>query len=215
MKKSYIIGAGGFAKEVHLILKNSSVFLDYEFGGFLDFNPTKETLSIGQIDFPIINENDFLKNKVTPKNVILFLGLGDPKLIQKIEKTFSMYNFPNLIAEDVVIDRSISLGNGNVICTGVKFTVDSIIGSFNLFNLNCTIGHDANIKNYNVINPLVAISGGVEIGNCNLIGTGASVLQYIKIGNNNTIGGNGLLSKDVTDNKIMVGVPCKELIKKK
>lgn len=214
MKKSYIIGAGGFAKEVYYLLSKSKEFKEIQFGGFIDYAPEVRQLSVGTQHFDILKEDEFL-NAVDSKKVILFVGVGDPKLLKKISEKFDGLEFPNLVADDVHLDSSIILGRGNIITSGVKFTVDTKVGSFNIFNLNATIGHDAVIHNFNVINPLVAISGGVVLGDCNLVGTGASILQYLTIGNNNVIGGNGLLSKNVENDKIMVGVPCKELVRKK
>ena len=210
MKDAFIIGAGGFAKEVYLVLKRTG---DYNFKGFVNFKPDSSTLKVGTEIFVIHDENYFLENIQPSPNLVLFLGIGDPKILKKVINKFSGYDFPNLVSPCVELDESIKLGRGNIITKGVNFTVDTTVGSFNVFNLNMTIGHDSIIGDFNVMNPGVTISGGVTIGDGNLLGTGATVLQYLKIGNNNIIGGNGLLSKNVLDDKIMVGVPCKELIK--
>ena len=59
--------------------------------------------------------------------------------------------------------EQIKIGEGNIICAGNIFTTDIEIGSFNVFNLDCTVGHDTVIGSYNIINPSVNISGGVKI----------------------------------------------------
>lgn len=210
MKDAYIIGAGGFAKEVLLILNRLS---NYNFKGFIAYQPEKDVLTTGLREYKVFDETDFLNSTAPSNTVALFIGIGDPKTLKKVTEKFQKYDFPNLISPCVEIDKSVSFEQGNIITKGVNFTVDIAVGSFNIFNLNMTIGHDTKIGNFNVMNPGVTISGGVTIGDCNLIGTGATILQNLSIGMNNIIGGNGLLSKNVPDNKVMVGVPCKELIK--
>jgi sugar O-acyltransferase (sialic acid O-acetyltransferase NeuD family) len=208
----YIIGAGGFAKEVLLILRRSN--MENSFKGFISYKPSVDNISVGEKSYPVIDEVKFLKDITPSQNVSLFIGMGDPKTIKKVSEKFSAYNFPNLISPDLDLDESIYLGKGNIFTRGVNPTVDIKIGSFNIFNLNITIGHDTVIGNFNVLNPGVTISGSVRIGDCNLLGTGATILQNLSIGNNNVIGGNGLLSKNVDNELTMVGVPCKPLEKK-
>lgn len=210
MKDAYIIGAGGFAKEVYLILKRTK---KYNFKGFVNFQPENEIIRVGDGDFKVFEEGYFLENVRPSEQVVVFIGMGDPEIIKKVAQKFKNYVFPNLISPCVELDESIKLGVGNIITKGVNFTVDTTIGSFNVFNLNMTIGHDCVIGSYNVMNPGATISGSVAIGECNLLGTGATILQNLNIGNNNVIGGNGLLSKSVSDGKVLVGVPCKELVK--
>lgn len=210
MKKAYVLGAGGFAKEVHLLIKRRN---EYEFKGFIEFNPSAQHLKIGDQEFQIHDETKFLSINSPSDDIVLFVGIGDPKIIKKVSEKFTGYDFPNLISPCVQLDESVRLHKGNIITKGVNFTVDIHVGSFNIFNLNMTIGHDCRIGDYNVMNPGATISGGVQIGDCNLLGTGVTILQNLTIGSNNVLGGNGLLSKNVLNEKVMVGVPCKELIK--
>jgi len=208
----YIIGAGGFAKEVLLVLRSNN--LEASFRGFIDARPVSRSMSTGSKTYPVLDEEDFLASTKPSAEVSVFIGIGDPRTIKRLSAKFSEYQFPNLISPDVKLDESIEYGRGNIFTRGVNPTVDIRIGSFNIFNLNVTIGHDSIIGDCNVLNPGVAVSGGVRIGNCNLLGTGATILQHLSIGNNNVIGGNGLLSKNVENDLILAGVPCKPLEKK-
>ena len=161
----------------------------------------------------VISEEDFL-NKIKPsKGVSLLMGVGDPKLIDKLSRTFEEYKFPNLIHPSFIGDlESIEVGIGNIITAGCIFTVDTKIGSFNIFNLNTSLGHDSNIGNCNVFNPGCNISGGVRIGSCNLFGTNSTVLQNVAVGDYNTLGASSLANKTINDNSVMIGVPAKPLI---
>jgi sugar O-acyltransferase (sialic acid O-acetyltransferase NeuD family) len=210
-KKYYIIGSGGFAKEV-LFLAEENLDITFEFGGFIDFNPKNNLLKVRGKFVPVIEENYFLENIKPSTELDLYFGIGDPILLKRLANVFQGYNFPNLIHNAFIGDRgSIKLGNGNIITAGCIFTVDINIGSFNVFNLNTTIGHDVNIEDCNIFNPGCNVSGNVNIGCNNLFGTNSTILQGILIGSDNVLGASSLANKNILCNSIMVGVPAKKL----
>lgn len=211
MKHYYIIGSGGFAKEVYFL---ASEVLDsnYQFGGFIDKNPNETMITVRNQEVKVWDESAFLAQISPSENVALFMGIGDPKLVLLLGERFKAYTFPNLIHPTFIGDSlSIGMGHGNIICAGCIFTVDIQIGSFNIFNLSVTVGHDTTIKDGNVFNPGVNISGGVQIGSGNLIGTNATVLQYLVIGDHAILGAASLATKSIADHQVMIGVPAKPL----
>ncbi|KZS41449.1 hypothetical protein AWE51_22360 [Aquimarina aggregata] len=209
MKDIYILGSGGFAKEVYFLIKEIN---KYNVKGFIDIE-SSDSLIFKEKSIPILSEEEFLILKFeTPPS--LAIGVGEPKLIDKLTNKFKNFHFPNLIHPSVVFDKeNVTFGIGNIVTAGVIFTTQIRIENFNIFNLSTTIGHDVFINSYNVINPTVNISGGVEIGSCNLLGVAATILQYKKIGNNSTVGASSLVTKDVGDNQIVFGVPAKKFNK--
>lgn len=208
--KYYIIGSGGFAKEVLFLTKEVFGTLE-NFGGFIDYKPAKNIISCLGKEFPVIDEDDFLANE--NYNNQIYLGIGDPKILKKVTAKFEKYSFPNLIHQNVVMDDSVKIGIGNIITAGCILTVDIKLGDFNILNLNTTVGHDTVIGDGNVLNPGSNISGNVQIGNSNLCGTNCSVLQGIEIGNNSIIGASSMVNKSVNDNVVVVGIPAKEIKK--
>jgi sugar O-acyltransferase (sialic acid O-acetyltransferase NeuD family) len=211
-KKYYIIGSGGFAKEVYFLAEQC---LDKSiiFSGFIDFEPKFRSLVVRQKEENVIDEMYFLENIKPSSDIQIYLGIGDPKLIEKLSIKFQNYLFPNLIHPNFVGDiKSIHFGIGNIITAGCVFTVDIKVGSFNIFNLHTTIGHDCVIENFNVFNPGANISGGVNISSANLFGTNCTVLQMLKIGKNNIIGAASLANKNIDDGCVMVGVPAKNIM---
>jgi sugar O-acyltransferase (sialic acid O-acetyltransferase NeuD family) len=212
-KDYYIIGSGDFAKEVYIWTKDT-LTSEENFMGFIDNNDQKKEVSIGGKFYPIIQEIDFL-HRISPSfRTNLFIGIGNPILIEKIFRKFQNYSFPNLIHPNTSGDfSSVKMGVGNIITPGCILTVDISIGSFNIFNLNSTIGHDTIIGDFNIFNPGCHISGGTKIGSMNFFGTNSSVLQHLKIDNNNTIGAMTLINKDLSSDLTIVGVPGR-LLKK-
>lgn len=206
LKKAFVLGSGGMAKDAFLTLRDSIDYQRYEFVGYIERDDFQGVKSRN-----VFYESDFLKKFAPSENVSLFLGVGSPEVNTKLINKFGDFDFPNLIHRDVKLDESIKLGKGNIFSRGVNFSMDIIVGSFNIFNALSTIGHDVNIGNCNVFNPLSNIAGGVQIGNCNLFGSSSTVLQYLKIGNENTVGAGGLVTKEISDNGTYVGVPCKKI----
>ncbi len=213
MNYYYILGSGGFAKEVYFHA-NQILGDEFNFQGFIEKEIKENTIKIGKNYFPVLKESDFLNANKSPKNISLLMGIGNPFIISKLKELFSNFEFPNIIHPSFIGDRdSISIGKGNIITPGCIFTSDIKIGSFNIFNLNTTIGHDSVIIDCNVFNPGCNISGGVVIGSRNLFGTNCAVLQYLTIGDDCTIGAMSLVNRNLTSNITVVGVPAKPLIK--
>lgn len=209
MKDIVIIGAGGFADEVLFLIEDiNKKTLFWNFKGFV--NQTNETLyNSNKLLFG--TEEDLIKH---PGPINAIIGIGTPKLIEKIFNKLSPYphiTFPNLLHPSLICHDSISLGSGNIICAKNIFTTNITIGNCNIFNLNCTFGHDIKIDSFNVFNPGINGSGGVVIGNNNLIGTGSTLLQYTALKNNNKLGAGAVLTKSYDSNQTLVGVPAKPL----
>ncbi len=210
-KEYYIIGSGGFAKEVYF-LAQETLDATHNFMGFIDLKPSASVIEARGEIINVLDEDYFLQNISSSQNIDLYMGIGDPKLMHKLSIRFSKYSFPNLIHPNFIGDKkSIKMGSGNIITAGCIFTVDITIGSYNIFNLSTTVGHDTVIENCNVFNPGVNISGSVKIGSKNLFGTNSTVLQMLQINDENILGAASLATKHIDSNCVMVGVPAKKL----
>jgi sugar O-acyltransferase (sialic acid O-acetyltransferase NeuD family) len=213
MKEIYILGSSGFAKEVYRLITDINKAVNepiYSFRGFIDKAPSQDIIRIGQAELKIFDEDEWLLNNKANNIVSIALGIGDPKIGSKVVRKFESFQFPNLIHPISSIDfEAIEIGRGNIITSGVIMTVDIKIGSYNIFNLNVTIGHDCIIGSNNIFNPSVNVSGGIVIGDRNLFGVGSLALQYLKIGSDSILGAGAVLSKDLEDKKLAVGIPAK------
>ena len=212
MKPIYIIGAGGAAKEIFLLVREIiAASANYDFKGFVDVIEKDKKMMVGGKSFPVLSESGFLKS--CKENVAIAFGLGFATDMKKVSDKYSKYKnfeFPNLIHPDVALDESVSLGVGNSISTSCVFTLDISLGSFNAINRGVHIGHDCKIGSCNVLNPCAVISGGVVMKDENLIGTNATVLQYLSIGSKNKIGAGAVVTKNVNSSSTMVGVPARK-----
>jgi sugar O-acyltransferase (sialic acid O-acetyltransferase NeuD family) len=216
MKKIYIIGASGLAKEVGTYIV--SLHPSIEIAGFIDQNVEEyKTLHIKSREYEVINESVFLskiqKERQYP-NVVIAVGNPDTR-VAIVKKYVKLCSFPNIIHPSVLfLDDNINLGEGNLFAPNCIVHTNVTIGNFNYFNCGVTIGHDAHIDDYNLLNSKVSISGIVHVGNKNLIGANASVMQGIQIGNNNVIGMGSAVINNITNNNTLVGVPARIIFKK-
>jgi sugar O-acyltransferase (sialic acid O-acetyltransferase NeuD family) len=199
---NFIVGSGGFSKEVYCVLRKNGI----DFGGFVGLD--EAPVVIGRSSHIPIPEERFLGSREY-EGSSLYVGVGNPGTIRAIRRRYEGYEFPNLVDKDCDFVGDVEMGEGNIFCSGCVLTTNIKIGSFNVFNLNCTIGHDCDIGSFNVFNPTCCISGGVRVGDCNLFGVNSAVLENICVGGENTIGAMALVTRDVDSNGTYVGIPAK------
>ena len=117
-------------------------------------------------------------------------------LLPGVIKVFIRIVFGCQIGLGAKIGKGSSLGYGGL---GIVIHHRTIIGNNVLIAQNVTIGGTS--KQYDV--PVIG-------DNC-LIGPGAKILGPISIGNNCVIGANSVVTKDVSDNTLVGGIPAKVL----
>lgn len=71
-----------------------------------------------------------------------------------------------------------------------------------------THGYDWSVLK-KVYGEILGSSGGVVIGNNVFIGMNATILKGVHIGNNVIIGANSLVNKNIPDNVVVAGNPCR------
>ena len=74
-----------------------------------------------------------------------------------------------------------------------------------------THGYDWSVLK-GVYGEILGSSGGVDIGNNVFIGMHSTILKGVHIGNNVIIGANSLVNKDIPDNCVVAGNPCRMIM---
>jgi sugar O-acyltransferase (sialic acid O-acetyltransferase NeuD family) len=188
-----IIGAKGYAIELADILlhneyKDSIYFYD-------DIN-NFDNLLIEEKYKIITSEKDLLAytNKMHDK----FIALGG--VLQ------------STISKNANISKlSVNISNGANIFTGAHIANNVKIGKASIVYYNAIITHDCILGDFVEISPGAILLGKCQIGDFTHIGAGAKILPKIKIGKNVIIGAGAVVTKDVPNNQIMVGVPAKSI----
>jgi sugar O-acyltransferase (sialic acid O-acetyltransferase NeuD family) len=210
MNKIAIYGAGGFGREVKMLIDQiNKQEIKYEFIGYFDDGITKGTLIEESISLGGINDLNSYSDKL-----LLVVSIADPQTKLKIIESIKNYNisFPILIHPTCIIgDYKIKIGEGSIICASTIITVNVEIGNHVILNLACTVGHDTKIGSYSSFMPAVNISGEVEIGDRVYCGTGAKIINQLKIGEGTIVGAGALVHKDLPSNCTAVGFPAKPI----
>lgn len=108
-----------------------------------------------------------------------------------------------------VVSRSATIGEGTVIMAGAIINAKAKIGSHVIINTSAVVEHDCSVGNYAHISPNATLCGGVFIGEGSQVGAGATVIPGITIGKWAVIGAGSVVTKDVPDFSIVVGIPGK------
>ena len=210
MENIVIVGAGGFGREVKMLIDQiNNVIPKYHFLGFYDDGFEKGHIINGYPILGSINDINNINNRCS-----VVIAIGDPLIKQasykKIEN--NNINFPNVIHPNVLFsDDFVEIGIGNIICAGCIITCNIIIRDFVLLNLMCTVGHDTIISSFASFMPSVNISGEVMIREKVYVGTGAKIINNLEIGENTIVGAGAVVSKSLPENCTAVGIPAKPI----
>jgi sugar O-acyltransferase (sialic acid O-acetyltransferase NeuD family) len=202
-----IVGAKGFAKEVLEVIYQSNDLIDLVF--YDDVNEDISTLLFER--FPVLKSIEeatlYFKNTDTRFTI----GIGNPVLRKKLYDKFKDLGgtFISTISIDATIGSfDVKIGLGCNVLAGATLSNSTTIGKGCIIYYNSIITHDCIIGDFVDIAPGVTILGRASIGSYTQIGANATILPNIKIGQNVTVGAGSVVTKDVPDNCLVVGVPA-------
>lgn len=182
------------------------------------YKSTPNITIYNNLSLPILNRFDHDKfnikivEDVNMSDYDVFsLGVYQPQHKVKIMESLSpnINKFINIIHRGEDISKMTRLGVGILINSKVSIAAHTTIGNFVTINRHVSIGHHTVIGDYCSINPGTNIAGNVTIGEGTTIGMGVNIIDGIKIGKNTIIGAGSVVTKDIPDNVIAYGSPCK------
>ena len=107
----------------------------------------------------------------------------------------------------IVIGRNVFINTGSHVILGSKR--DTLIEDDVIIGQNAVIGHDSIIRRKAKIMNGVTLNGWDEVGKLSFIGARSVLRERVKIGENTVIGMGSVVTKDVPDNMVAYGNPCK------
>ncbi len=209
----YIVGTGGFSKEVALLAAEIAAAGHARWSEILFLSDRVEeigrTMPLGRV----AGTDALLDTLASPADVVV--AVGTPVVRRRIAERIAALprvSMPNLVHPGAGLDpRWVTLGRGNLVTRGAVFTVDITVGDNCVFNLNCTVGHDTRIGSHLVANPGCNISGGATIGDAVLLGTGCQVLEGLSVASDVVVGAGAVVTRSIDAPGTWAGVPARLL----
>lgn len=192
-----IYGRGGFCKMAIDIIEQNNGFRLY---GIIEYHypDTDEIYGVKVVG----NDSDLLSyyekgytkiiNAVMTKNN-QYWRKPPYEMLKKIG-----FECINLIHSKAVIERTVRMGEGNIICAGAMIGADAVIGSNCIINCNAVISHDCIISDSCHVASGAILASGVIVGENTLIGQGCTIYNDVKIGANVVIKNGTHVFSDMT-----------------
>lgn len=124
-------------------------------------------------------------------------------------------NFTSIVHPSSIIASTVQYKQGLYMEPLSVISAYTTVGFGVSVNRHCSVGHHNVLHDYCSIYPGSHLSGDVEVGRAATIGPGSTVFAGIKIGENTIIGGGSVVTKDIPENVLAFGNPCrvqKELV---
>ncbi len=208
-QKIILIGGGGHCKACIDVIEQEN---KYEIFGILDI---KEKVGKSILGYKIIGvDDDIIKYIKEGYNFLITLGhIGKPDLREKLFKMIKNLNgnFATVISPFAYISQRSKIGEGTIIMHHALINTNTVIGNNCIINSKGLIEHDAIIGNNCHISTGSIINGGVKIGNNCFHGSNSVSMQYISIADNTIIGAGSVVTKDITESGVYVGIPARKV----
>jgi len=208
MKKIYIVGAGGFGRELLWWIKDiNKVKPTWEIGGFLDDDP--HALDGFACDYPVVGS---IRDWQPGEEEEFALALGSPQLKRKIVEILKAKGarFATVVHPTAMLSEFARYGEGLIMFPNSKLSVNSTVGDF-VTLLSSPIGHDTVIGDFSVISGNCNIVRNVVIGQDVFLAAGACIAQDVHVGDGAYIGLGAVVLKDVQPGAKMFGNPARAM----
>lgn len=163
---------------------------------------------------PYLGDDDaFISNYINYIDIPLVITPDNPAVRSKLFKKYKGlgFKFKTLIAPDAVISKSASISEGCMIQSLCNVSSNTVLGNCVRVNIGANIMHDSHIEDFSVVAPNAVVLGYVSIAGESYIGANSTVLPNLRIGRNSIVGAGAVVTKDVSNNTVVAGIPARVL----
>lgn len=210
MNKIFIVGAGGFGRELLWWIKDiNKVNPTWEIAGFLDDNP--HALDEYECDYGIVGGIQTWEPKEDEE---FALALGSPELKRRIVGVLKSKGarFASIIHPTAMISEFAHYGEGFIAFPHSKLSCNSMVGDF-VTLLATPIGHDTLIGDFSVISGGCNVVRNVVIGQDVFLAAGVCIAQEVHVGDGAYLGLGAVVLKDVNPGDTVFGNPARVMPK--
>lgn len=203
-----VAGAGGFARELLAVLLQRDEYPEIVFYDDVTVDAPEMFMGRYRILKTPAAAREFFKNH----DPAFALGVGSPASRRGLfELMLSLGGSPVQVlsphAKIGALDNRID--DGVEILTDVVIESNNRVGKGTLLHVGSFVSHDVSIGSFCEISPRANLLGGVHVGDLCSIGTAATILPRVVIGENCVIGAGAVVTRDIEDNCIAMGVPAR------
>ena len=215
MDKYVVLGVGAYVVEIDDILyaqyrnERRRAASGYEILGLIDSDAEKHHQEF--FGFPVLGDLTWLKSAEEMLYVVSFINpIGRKEMVEEILHLPHL-RFPNIIHPSAILPtkHKLVMGQGNIIAQGVIINSHVELGNFNHINKHVDIGHHCKIGDYNTMNSGAHIANASILFGQVFVGPGAVIIDGVTIGKRASIGANAVVRNNVPSGMLAVGIPAR------
>lgn len=196
----YILGAGGHAASV----LDAAQSAGWTVVGFIDPHTKGELWGV-----PILPNMEGLDLS----GAALALGIGTnfsrESVFAEIRSQHPGAQFPPIVHSRAWVSPLASLAEASVVLSMASVGPGARLETGALVNTRGSLDHDSVLANWASLGPGATTGGKVSVGARTMVGLGAGILHGVTVGADAVIGAHALVSTDIADAVVAVGVPAK------
>lgn len=202
-KRLLIYCAGGMGREILELARQTGHYQDIL---FLDDGLCGATVN----GAPVYELEQIIKQGVQD-NTVAVVASGEPTLVRRLTSNIQNAGIPL----EILIHPTVYVPQSSIICPGVLVQDRVFLGPNSTIEMgacidyNCALGHDVTVEKFSHISMGCMVAGHVTIKEGTYIGAGTVIRDEVTIGRNCIIGMGSVVTKDIPDNTVAYGNPCR------
>ena len=197
MKKLFIIGAGGFGRELLQWVKDiNKAEVAWDIQGFIDDD--LNALDGVECDYSVVGK---LSDCQPKEDEYYALAIANPAAKEKIVYQMEQRNmkFASIIHPTAILTAYSHYGEGLIMFPYAKLSVNSTVGK-HVTIMSSGVGHDIKVGDYCTLCGNVTVIRNVVIGDRTYIASNVALNADVHVGNDCYIGMGSMVVKDIPDN---------------
>lgn len=208
MKPVVIVAAGGLGREAAAVIERSN---EWDLIGFLDDQPALAGTEI--CGKPVLGSIASAADRADV-SLLVCAGKGHARraIVARLRELGVTDNrYATVIAADVHIPESCSIGPGSLLLSGTVLTSDVTLGSHVVVMPGVVLTHDNGVGDFATLCAQVALGGKVSVGEAAYLGMGCLVREGLSVGTESVLGMGAVLLHDLPPGETWIGMPARNI----